>query len=78
MTRNTTPPVKTLQTGAIASLLVLAAASAAGKPTRESQKRSGQSRGINTGQAAHLSDPEGAGGELAGDASLPSAPYIAR
>jgi len=51
---------------------VLAAASVAGKPDRNSQKRRGQSRDIRTGQAAHLSDPEGAVGELEGNATSPS------
>jgi len=41
---------------------VLAAASVAGKPDRESQKCI-----VKTGQAAHLSDLEGAVGELSGD-----------
>jgi len=56
---------------------VLAAASVAGKPDRESQKRSGQSCGIKTGQAAHLSHPDGAVGELGGDTSSPSSACIA-
>jgi len=45
---------------------VPAAASVTGKPSRESQKRSGQSYGIKIGQVAHLSlsDPECAVGEL--------------
>ena len=47
----------------------LAAASTAGKPARENQRRSGQFGCINTGQAAHLRDPAVAGSELAGDAS---------
>ena len=49
----------------------------AGKPDRENQRRSGQSRSIKTRQTAQLSDPEGAGGELSGDVSLPSAFCIA-
>ena len=56
---------------------MLATTSAAGKPDQESQKLSGQSRGINTRQTVHLSDPEGAGSELAGDACLPLDPCIA-
>ena len=36
---NTIPPVKTLQTGTIARFHVLAAASSAGKPNYESQRR---------------------------------------
>jgi len=49
----------------------------AGKSAWKSQKRSGQFRGINTMQAAHLSDLEGAVTELSGDAFLPLAPGIA-
>jgi len=65
-------------TGRFASPHELAAASLAGKLDRESPTR----RPIawyqaNTGHAAQLFDPEGAGGELAADASLPSAPCIA-
>jgi len=51
---------------------VLALASVAGKPDWESQKRSGQSCSIKTGQAEHLSDPGGTVGELSGDAFSPS------
>jgi len=47
----------------------LAAASMA---VRECQEWNGQYCGIKTGQAAHLSDPKCAVGELSGDASLPS------
>ena len=50
----------------------LVASSMAGKSTRESQSRRGQSRDIKTGQAMHLLDPDAAVGELGGDASLPS------
>jgi len=67
--------VKTLQS--LASPRELAAAFVQGRPAWESQNRSGQSHGINTGQAAWLSDPEGAADGLASDASLPSAPCIA-
>ena len=68
---NKTPPVKTDR---FASPHVLAAASVAHNPTREIQKRSGQFRGVNTEQAAQLSDPKCTGGELSGEAiaSLPS------
>jgi len=57
---------------------VLAAASVAGKPCWKSLKQRGQSRGIKTGpgRAAHLSDPEGAVGELGVDVSLPSTACI--
>jgi len=46
---NKIPPVKTDR---FASPHMLAAASVAHKPDREIQKRSGQSRGVNTEQAA--------------------------
>jgi len=52
---------------------VLTAASVAGKPDWESQKRLGQCCGIKSG---HLSDPQGAVGELGGDASSPSSACI--
>jgi len=52
------------------------------KLDRERQRRSGQSSGVKTWDAAtvHLSDPKGAVGELGGhgDTSLSSAPRIAR
>jgi len=67
--------VKTLQS--LASPHELAAAFVQGTAVWESQNRSGESHGINTGQAAQLSDPEDAGDSLASDASLPSAPCIA-
>ena len=38
-----------------------------GRPARKRQNRSGQSRVIKTGQAAQLSNPEGAVGELSCD-----------
>jgi len=65
-----------MRTGRFARPHELATASVVGKPDQKSQKRSSQSHGIYTGQAAQLSNPEGAGGELAGDASLPSASRI--
>ena len=43
----------------------------------ENQKRSGQTRGINPAQAANLSSPEGAVGELGGDSSSASSASIA-
>jgi len=55
---------------------VLAAASMAGKLNRESQKQSSQSCGIKTRQASHLSNPEGAVGELYGDASSPASASV--
>jgi len=67
--------VKTLQS--LASPRELAAAFVQGTPAWKSQNRSGESHGINTGQAAQLSDPEDAGDSLACDASLQSAPCIA-
>ena len=61
----------------LASPHELAAAFVQGTPAWESQNRSGESHGINIGQAAQLSDPEDAGDGVASDASLPSAPCIA-
>jgi len=69
---------ETLQMGQFAGPHKLGAASVAGKPDRESRKRSGHYRRIKTGQDAQLSDPERAGGELAGDASLPQLLAFAR
>jgi len=43
----------------------------------KSQKQSGKSCGVQTGQAAHLSDTEGAVSELGSHASLPSSACIA-
>jgi len=48
----------------------------AGKSAWKSQKRSGQFHGINTMQAAHLSDLEGAVAELSGDASCHWLPVL--
>jgi len=55
--------------------VLAAAAFVAGKPDRESQERNGQY--IKTWQAAHLSNLEGAVGELDDDASLPASACIA-
>jgi len=59
--------VKILQTGRLASFLVLA--TLAGTPAWEGQKRKGNFNGINTGQAAHFSNAQGVGGELGGNIS---------
>jgi len=67
--------VKTLQR--FASPRELAAAFVQGTPAWESQNRSSELHGINTGHAAQLSDPEGAADGLASDASLSSTFCIA-